>query len=183
MNKTTFRMKGSKKAVTPVIATIILIAGTLVLALVVGAYTFGLFGSNVKTITLPTAILTSGTEGSLSTCSTTCTPATASLYLSFNNPGSATYISSISLSGAGFTSVTAWGSTPGTSTAGGTSVPFTQAGCTSPTTGCGLNPGSISQITIYPQASTPAAISSGQTYTVTINFGNGQSISQPLVAS
>ncbi|MGH2638668.1 MAG: archaellin/type IV pilin N-terminal domain-containing protein, partial [Rhabdochlamydiaceae bacterium] len=45
-------MKSSKRGVTPVIATIILIAGTLVLALVVGAYTFGLFGSNVKTVTL-----------------------------------------------------------------------------------------------------------------------------------
>ena len=53
-------MKGSKRGVTPVIATIILIAGTLVLALVVGAYTFGLFGSNVKTVTLSSATLYGG---------------------------------------------------------------------------------------------------------------------------
>ncbi|MGA2877125.1 MAG: archaellin/type IV pilin N-terminal domain-containing protein [Nitrososphaerales archaeon] len=62
MNTKTLRMKYGKKGVTPVIATIILIAGTLVLALVVGAYTFGLFGSNVKTVTLSSATLYGGTE-------------------------------------------------------------------------------------------------------------------------
>ena len=60
MNTKTLRMKSSKRGVTPVIATIILIAGTLVLALVVGAYTFGLFGSNVKTVTLSSATLYGG---------------------------------------------------------------------------------------------------------------------------
>ena len=61
MNTKTLRMKGSKRGVTPVIATIILIAGTFS-RLVVWAYTFGLFGSNVKTVTLSSATLYGGTE-------------------------------------------------------------------------------------------------------------------------
>ena len=67
MNTQRLRMKNSKKGVTPVIATIILIAGTLVLALVVGAYTFGLFGSNVKTVTLSSATLYGGVSATGST--------------------------------------------------------------------------------------------------------------------
>ncbi|HYB02915.1 MAG TPA: archaellin/type IV pilin N-terminal domain-containing protein, partial [Nitrososphaerales archaeon] len=63
-------MKSSKKGVTPVIATIILIAGTLVLALVVGAYTFGLFGSNVKTVTLSSATLYGGVSATASSAAT-----------------------------------------------------------------------------------------------------------------
>ena len=64
LNRPTMRKRG----VTPVIATIILIAGTLVLALVVGAYTFGLFGSNVKTVTLSSATLYGGFTASGTYC-------------------------------------------------------------------------------------------------------------------
>ena len=57
MSQFSQRLKDRKRAIHPVIATIVLIAVTLVLALVVGAYTFGLFGSNVKAITLTSATL------------------------------------------------------------------------------------------------------------------------------
>ena len=61
MNNFSLRLKkNNDKAITPVIATIILIAVTLVLALVVGAYTFGLFGSNVKTVTATAVAIYSG---------------------------------------------------------------------------------------------------------------------------
>src|SRR6202035_913415 len=88
-----------KKGVTPVIATIILIAGTLVLALVVGAYTFGLFGSNVKTVTLSSATLYGGLTATGSAA------ATSSLTIALNNPGSATYITSATMTGAGITTI------------------------------------------------------------------------------
>ena len=86
-------MKNSKRGVTPVIATIILIAGTLVLALVVGAYTFGLFGSNVKTIQLTSGLLNSGA------ISASC--AGANFQFTFNDPGGATYISGLTLTSGG----------------------------------------------------------------------------------
>src|SRR5713226_9624242 len=101
----------STKAVTPVIATIILIAATLVLALVVGAYTFGLFGSNVKTITLTSATLYGGVTATGSAA------ATSSFVLALNNPGSATYVSSFSMSGAGIATVVAWDNSSLASTA------------------------------------------------------------------
>ena len=103
MDTSRIRMKSSKKGVTPVIATIILIAGTLVLALVVGAYTFGLFGSNVKTVTLSSATLYGGVTAY------TATAATSSLTMSLNNPGSATTITGITLTGAGISSITRMG--------------------------------------------------------------------------
>jgi flagellin-like protein len=91
MNKVNLRIKNDKKGITPVIATIILIAGTLVLALVVGAYTFGLFGSNVKTLQETSATLYSG--------------ATGSLVFSLNNPGAATKLSTVTLSNSTDTSI------------------------------------------------------------------------------
>src|SRR5271166_2643507 len=102
MNTSILRMKSSKKGVTPVIATIILIAGTLVLALVVGAYTFGLFGSNVKTVTLSSATLYGGVTASAAIA------ATSSITLSLNNPGSATTVTGVTLTGAGISTVNAW---------------------------------------------------------------------------
>ena len=89
MNTKYLRMSNRKRGVTPVIATIILIAGTLVLALVVGAYTFGLFGSNVKTVTLSSATLYGGVSA------TAAVAATSSLVFALNNPGSATYITGL----------------------------------------------------------------------------------------
>ena len=75
---------GTKAGVIPVVATIILISGTLVLALGVGGYMFGLLGSNVETITLTSAILYSGIElgnpGGVS-------QASSYLLISLNNPG------------------------------------------------------------------------------------------------
>ncbi|MHB1907900.1 MAG: archaellin/type IV pilin N-terminal domain-containing protein [Nitrososphaerales archaeon] len=92
MNKLNFR--NSKKGITPVIATIILIAVTLVLALVVGAYTFGLFGANTKTITVSSANL-NASNGVLT--------------FAMSNPGSAATVTSLTLSGASLgTPITSW---------------------------------------------------------------------------
>jgi flagellin-like protein len=165
MNK--LHVRGSKKGVTPVIATIILIAGTLVLALVVGAYTFGLFGSNVKTVTLSSATLYGGNEP----IAIGNPPASGATYMTFalNNPGSASTITSITLTGAGITSVTQWG------TASGTGY------LTSPNNA--LAAGQVSSYTFYPYGNAAVqAITTGQTFNYVISFGNGQSVSGSVIA-
>jgi len=171
MNKTTFRMKSSKKAVTPVIATIILIAATLVLALVVGAYTFGLFGSNVKTVTLTSATLYGGVSAY------GVTTATSSLSLALNNPGSATTISSLTLTGTGLpTPITSWSTTSGTAS----SVNFANTGAGSANS---MNPGAVTTFTFYPiTTGSSQSITTGQTFNYVINFANGQSVSGSLIA-
>jgi FlaG/FlaF family flagellin (archaellin) len=164
-------MRSRKEAVTPVIATIILIAGTLVLALVVGAYTFGLFGSNVKTVTLSSGTLYGGVSAD------PVTTATASLTLSLNNPGSATVITGITLTGAGITSVTGWDTASIPSAA--PTLQFTGYTAGSPNA---MGPGAVSSFTFYPWAATSQNILTGQTFNYVINFANGQSVSGSLIA-
>jgi hypothetical protein len=159
--------KSSIRAVTPVIATIILIAGTLVLALVVGAYTFGLFGSNVKTVTLASATLYGGVTTDNATLATT-----ASLTFSLNNPGSATTITSVTLTGAGLaTPVTLWN---------------VAAPKLSQSYMVGNNnamaAGAVTPFTIYPVQSPSVPITTGQTFNYVMNFQNGQSVSGALIA-
>ena len=164
MNSISLRLKkNNKKAITPVIATIILIAVTLVLALVVGAYTFGLFGSNVKTIQLTSAILSSG-------AATTTSASGSNFLLTFNNPGGSTNISSIALTSGGQT----------------VSVP-TYYKCTSPTSCTAIVTfadafvianGAGEQATVY----FGAVLNSGNTYSYVITFTNGQSITGSLIA-
>jgi len=165
--------KTAKKGVTPVIATIILIAGTLVLALVVGAYTFGLFGSNVKTVTLSSATLYGGVS------SDAATNATSSLTIALNNPGSATYITSLSLTGTAISTVNNW-CPKGDQVGGGgcTQVAWTAGGANNQ-----MAPGKVTSFTFYP-SNPPAtqAITTGQTFNYVINFANGQSVSGSLIA-
>jgi len=162
MNK--LHVRGSKKGVTPVIATIILIAGTLVLALVVGAYTFGLFGSNVKTVTLSSATLYGGTEPAA-----LGVPATGATYMTFslNNPGSASTITTITITGAGITATSTWGTSTGTS--------YLLAGNNA------LAAGQVTAYTFYPYG-TAQSITTGQTFNYVISFANGQSVSGSVIA-
>ena len=165
MNK--LHVRGNKKGVTPVIATIILIAGTLVLALVVGAYTFGLFGSNVKTVTLSSATLYGGTEP----IAIGNPPASGATYLQFslNNPGSASTITGITMTGAGIASVTLWG------TNGGSAFSVSPNNV--------LSGGQVSSYTFYPYGNAVAqTITTGQTFNYVISFANGQSVSGSLIA-
>jgi flagellin-like protein len=167
----TLNVRGrSKKGVTPVIATIILIAGTLVLALVVGAYTFGLFGSNVKTVTLSSATLYGGVTASSSVA------ATSSLTLAINNPGSATTISSVTLTGAGISPVSSWDTSSASGTAGSTVNFATQSNANA------MAAGAVTSFTFYPWSSSSQPITTGQTFNYVINFANGQSVSGSLIA-
>jgi flagellin-like protein len=166
MNTRTLRMKNGKKGVTPVIATIILIAGTLVLALVVGAYTFGLFGSNVKTVTLSSATLYGGTEAALITGAST-----AYITFSLNNPGTGSTVTGLTLTGSGITAVTNWYVSGGASF----SQSPAQIGSNS------LPGGQVTSYTYFPfGVSQP--ITTGQTYNYVVTFANGQSVSGSLIA-
>ncbi|MHB8565870.1 MAG: archaellin/type IV pilin N-terminal domain-containing protein [Nitrososphaerales archaeon] len=162
MNKANLRLKNSKKGITPVIATIILIAGTLVLALVVGAYTFGLFGSNVKTIQLTSATLYGGT---LSATGAAACAGTATEQISLNNPGSSTGVSGVTISGGG--------------AASGTTGLFTVgSACQAASASNAVSATGVTSLTIY----VSYAVTSGNTYNYVINFVNGQSISGSLIA-
>jgi len=179
MNARYLRMTNRKKGVTPVIATIILIAGTLVLALVVGAYTFGLFGSNVKTVTLSSATLYGGLSATGATGTPASQAATSSLVFALNNPGSATYITSLTLTGAGIASINNWDNTTLATVATNTIV-FTAS---HPNNNAMLA-GQVSSYTYYPSANTGAqeGITTGQVFNYVINFANGQSVSGSLIA-
>ncbi len=165
MNKANLRLRNSKKGITPVIATIILIAGTLVLALVVGAYTFGLFGSNVKTVELQSATLyvQGGKTGGGVTENTT-------LNIALTNPGSSTTITALSVSGGAISGQFAsWafhvaGVGPATSTL---------------TSGVNLVTASNSTAII---PGIGGSLTAGQTYNYVITFANGQSISGSIIA-
>ncbi|MGI0081197.1 MAG: archaellin/type IV pilin N-terminal domain-containing protein [Nitrososphaerales archaeon] len=181
MNNRTLRMKHSKKAVTPVIATIILIAATIVLALVVGAYTFGLFGSNVKTVTLSSATLYAGNEWVApsvpGTNNGTATAVNGISYITFslNNPGSVTSISSVTLTGSGISSVSVWNVWVPTAPDDFYSVSYTSTGKYNQ-----MSAGAVTPFTFY--AVGGQAITTGQIYNYVLNFQNGQSVSGSLYA-
>jgi flagellin-like protein len=169
MTNISFKVKNSKKAVTPVIATIILIAATIVLALVVGAYTFGLFGSNVKAITAQSLILTSGAAYS-GPSTTACTG--ANLFMALNNPGGATTISSITLSsGAGVVPESTYYLSGANSCASTALSGFPTGGITGGASGL--------QVTIYFGTT---ALTSGVLYSYVINFANGNSLTGQITA-
>ena len=178
MNTKTLRMKNSKKGVTPVIATIILIAGTLVLALVVGAYTFGLFGSNVKTVTLSSATLYGGVANEEGLGASTTLNSTSYMTFSLNNPGSSSSITGVTLTGSGILSITLW-----ETTSSPYGIVFTATGSGNPNSMTG---GQVTSYTFYPYlAKGPGAtepITTGQVFNYVISFANGQSVSGSLIA-
>lgn len=171
MNSINQRLKNEKKGITPVIATIILIAGTLVLALVVGAYTFGIFGSNVKNITMQASTSLNG-----GTFSAVAKQGTASLDLYLQNPGSATTITAITITGGGLSSAPA-ADVCSSPTACGTVFSATTPAV--PSGGVQFNTPTTS---FYFENPGNGTISTGNTYQYTILFANGQSMSGSLIA-
>lgn len=167
MKKKSLKNNG-RKGVTPIIATIILIAGTLVLALEVGAYTFGLFGSNARTVQLTSALLTSGAAAVVSV-SAPCTG--ANFQLTFNNPGDQTFIKSISLSAGGEPVGATYYISEGSSC---NAVTYASGGAYSIV----ISNGPGQQATPY----VGAILSSSATYSYVITFGNGQSISGTIIS-
>jgi hypothetical protein len=159
-----------KSAVNPVIATIILISGTLVLALVVGAYTYGLFGSNVKSLTLASATLYGGESANQTL------PATSSLVFAIDNPGSATYVTGVTLSGSDISTILAWdNSTAPSSVTNLILFDSSHAGNNA------VAAGTVTSFAIHPETAIQENIATGQVFDYVVNFANGQSISGSLV--
>ena len=161
------RSKSSRRGVTPAIATMILLSGTLVLALLVGAYTFSIFGSSVKFAKLSLVIFYEGV-----TSDNQSTAATSSFRLSLNNAGNTESISSLTVTVSGTSnSITSWSTTPGAQPADSFFVSGNNA----------LPGGVTSSFTIYPVHNPSISINSGATYDYVISFSNGQSISGVLI--
>jgi flagellin-like protein len=167
--KGVWEMGHEKKGVTPVIATILLVASTVVLALSVGAYTYGILGSNVKTIHLDSANLYGGTLHLKPTCSD---EKDAYMNVALSNPGEATNISSVTITGSSLTTTV--------------QAYYLKGGaCTqiSPTTQPGINAGNITSVTLYFGAGgSRPSLNTDQTFNYVITLANGQSVSGALVA-
>src|SRR5579872_4137611 len=146
----------------------ILLSGTHVLSLIVGAYTYGLMRPNVERVFLTSALLFAGVSTDNSSVR-----ATSDLVLGLRNSGLATNITSIALSGASLSStITEWAVTP-----------TQQSGNSFRVSGNNKIPGGQSAyFTYYPVGSSSVTIPMGQTFQYEIDFSNGQSISGSLLA-
>ena len=169
MVKLNHRFVNEKKGITPVIATIILIAGTLVLALVTGGYSFGVFGSNVKSVTVASAAqFISGTED-------LATSAGSSLFqLVLSNPGGVTWIAGITVTGSQVSAMSTWSCTDGGANVATAWPNPGTAGCTAVSSGA-------SSLNIYPLAASATIIPGGATVNYAIRLGNGQTVSGVLI--
>jgi hypothetical protein len=152
-----------KAAVTPVIATIILIAATIVFSLVVGSYAFSVFSSNTKGIKLVTAVLTSGTATSPTS------EGVANFALSIRNDGTSRFVKSIVLSGGGLTSAPTVYQCATSTSCSVLSSPSVPAGSVSNFLGTGA---------FY----IGVVLTGGAVYSYQINFDDGETITGLLTA-
>jgi len=136
----------SKRAISPVIATIILVAITIVIAVAVAGWVFGLFGNYSKTANGVTVV------SGLSTCGATTTT-TCNIVLS-NQGANAVSVIGASVNGPSVSS------TAGASVGGSTVVPAGGAVTVTITVSGTLQPGGTYNIQI--------ALSNGGTVTTTI---------------
>jgi hypothetical protein len=148
----------------------ILITATLVPAMVVGAYTYGIFGSNYAAIsfTLTSAAL----FGGLTTDNVSGT-ATSYFQVFLRNPGPASIVTSIIMTGATLNGqISSWSLTPNAQPDNS----FLAGGHNS------LLGGNVIQLTLYPVHSPIVVIATGELYEYVISFSTGQSISGSIIA-
>ena len=118
-------------------------------------------------ITLSSATLYGGV-----TSDNTTLAATSSLTFSLNNPGSATTITSVTLTGAGLTTpITTWNIAAAVHSS---SYLVNNANS--------MTAGAVTAFTFYPVQSPSVPITTGQTFNYVMNFQNGQSVSGSLIA-
>lgn len=131
---------------------------------------FGIYGCNVQTITLSSVILNNGTTASYSSV------ATSSLVFALNNPHAETTISSLTLTGYGFSQITSWSTTTNGKNLINFQSPYSKD------SGNAVNSSSISTFTLFPFANQTENIVRAQVYNYVIGFSNGQMISGSLIA-
>jgi hypothetical protein len=147
-----------------VISLLILALAGTVLYFWYGAYTFGIGGTNVQTIRLPSVTLHSGSLPNSPTCATANS---AYMAIQLSNPGAATNISSVNLSGSSLTTAVSayYLSANACTQISSTHEPSVAGG------------GAITSLTLYFASSNASTLTRGQTYNCVINFANGQLVS------
>jgi hypothetical protein len=146
----------------------VLLSVTLVLALVVGIFSFGFLGPSADKVTLTTGRLIGGVTTDNATVSST-----ASLLFELNDPGRTTNITAVQLNGNSLgQAIVEWSVTSNPQSGNS----FFVSGHNS------LQGGKVSIFTLYPVESPSVSITSGGTYGYVIDFANGQSISGYFVA-
>lgn len=146
-----------RKAISPVIATVILIAITLIAAIAIAGFVFGLFGSFTSSaqVTATASLVASATSGALTTPS--------GLSCATTTPASGSYVTAIN-SGTGSVSVT------GVSiTSGGSTVSATVATCSVGASGSGT----ATQYLALTVGTTPAK---GTQFTGSLSLSNGATV-------
>jgi hypothetical protein len=162
--------KHSKRAVTPAIATMVMISVTLVLALVVGAYTYGIFGSNYAAITF--TLTSASLFGGLTTDNVSGF-ATSYFQMFLRNPGPTSSVNSIVLTGAALGGqISSWSIAPDPQPDNSLLVAEHNV----------LAGGSVAELTLYPVHNPMVVIRTGQIYEYIILFSTGQTISGSIVA-
>ncbi|MDE1854204.1 MAG: type IV pilin N-terminal domain-containing protein [Thaumarchaeota archaeon] len=148
---------GQRKAISPIIATVLIIAVTLIAAVAIGGFVFGLFGSSTNTaqISAVNAALSSTGTVTPNTFTVACATAASTTAgvgnIQFSNSGSANAaITTVSLTYGGKTYSSA-----------------------APTSGCTVTAGSSLYITISVY---PAALTSGQQFTGFVVTNNGAQV-------
>ncbi len=143
----------SKRGVSPVVATIVLVAVTLVAAVSVGGYISGLFGGFTATQSISAATLFAGSVPILS--------------FTVTNTGTDVNITTISTSGPGISGVYTW-----TPTAAWQFNNAAKNGASSFTL--------TADVPTDPDY-VPIGSNSGTAYTIVINFANGRAVTQSLI--
>src|SRR6267142_4535527 len=150
-------MRRERRAISPIIATVLIIAVTLIASVAVSGFVFGIFGqgqNSAQVAVTGTALQAADFQTGGSTTSFTCASSSSAAYLTLTNTGSGSAsVSTVSVTWAG----------------GNTAY--------SGPTNCNVGPSGSSTATtyvIFPITSTitPSAIS-GQTYTGTVTLSNG----------
>lgn len=146
----------------------LLLSISIVLALVLGAFSFGILGPSADKATLTMGRLNGGV-----TSDNVTVTSTASFVLELNNPGKTQNITGIQLTESGWTSpITNWAVTPDS-----------QIGNSFMTGGHNTLPGGrVSTFTLYPVASPSVSITVDETFYYVITLSDGQSISGYLTA-
>ena len=155
-------MHGQRRAISPIIATVLIIAVTLIAAVAIGGFVFGIFGTASQTaqvavtsVTAPSGDFSTTTGASAFSCATT---AGADAYLVLTNTG--------------------------TAAASATGVTLTWAGANNafvpPGTGCSIGAAGSATATLYinlpPSATLTSTATIGQTFQGTVTLSNGAEV-------
>jgi flagellin-like protein len=104
--KTTKASTKGRRAISPVIATVILIAITLIAAIAIAGFVFGIFGSfsSSATVTVTGVAIPSGATSGAFPSTATCSTSAAAPYVAISNSGTgSTTVTGISITYAGNT--------------------------------------------------------------------------------